>query len=127
MAWIPGWDSITGSHWWENFYFWASIAALILLGVTEIISHRYTERKDELAAKEQTATQRRHDEEMARLQLDLGKANAAAAAANARTEELRLEEWQRRQPRRIHCDARRLAARPIASLRWREMHEGFQK
>jgi hypothetical protein len=91
MFWIPGWASVAGAHWWENFYFWASIVALILLGITEIISHRYTERKDELAAIEQASTQDRHAEEMARLHLqtaeltaDAEKSRAAIAEATAR-------------------------------------------
>ena len=112
MSWIPGWESVTGARWWENFYFWASIGALILLGAAEIVSHRYTERKDELAAIEQTSTQRRHDEEMARLhaeteasKAEIAKANASAAEANARAEALRLQlliEQQRRAPRTLH-------------------------
>jgi len=111
MSWIPGWESVTGARWWENFYFWASIGALILLGAAEIVSHRYTERKDELAAIEQTSTQRRHDEEMARLhaeteasKAEIAKANASAAEANARAEALRLQlliEQQRRAPRTL--------------------------
>jgi hypothetical protein len=35
MDWFPGWASVAGAHWWRNFYFGASIAALILLGVAE--------------------------------------------------------------------------------------------
>ena len=57
MSAIPGWDSVASSHWWSNFYFWASILALISLGVMEVVSHRYSERKDELAASEQESHQ----------------------------------------------------------------------
>jgi hypothetical protein len=96
MSLIPGWGSIASAHWWENFYFWAGIVALILLGVTEVVSHRYTERKDELTATEQDETQRRHDEEMARLHLETAKITERAAilekeAAVARAEQERLK------------------------------------
>jgi hypothetical protein len=84
VSWIPGWDSITSAHSWSNIYFWASICSLILLGVFEVFSHRYSERKDELAAVEQSDAQRRHNEEIARLHLE-------TATANERTEQLRAE------------------------------------
>jgi len=94
VGWIPGWDSIVAAGFWSGFYFWVSISGLILLGAAEIASHRYSERKDELAAIEQKAIQRRHDEDMAH-------ANAEAAKAIERARqveesnlklELRLEE-----------------------------------
>jgi len=104
MSWWPGWDSITGSHWWSNAYFFASIVSLILLGVFEVVSHRYSERKDELTAIEQADTQRRHDEEMTRIHQDaarltaeaeasraqIAEAHARAAEANQKAEEERL-------------------------------------
>jgi hypothetical protein len=97
MGWIPGWASVAGAHWWSNFYFASSIGALILLGVTEVISHRYSERKDELSAEEQTDTQKRYDAEIARLHADTeaskaetAKAVAQAAEANRIAEEERL-------------------------------------
>jgi hypothetical protein len=84
VSWIPGWDSVAGANAGSNFFFWASIGALILLGVSEVVSHRYGERKDYLAAQEQGAAQRQHDEEIARLNLETADANKA-------TEELRRE------------------------------------
>ncbi len=89
MSWIPGWDSIAGANAGSNFFFWASIGALILLGVSEIVSHRYSERKDYLTAQEQDATQRQHDEEIARLHLET--ANANNAAEELRQKNLELE------------------------------------
>lgn len=89
MGWIPGWDSVASTHSWSNFYFGASICALILLGIFEVISHRYSERKEELAAAEQDSTQRRHDEEMARLHLETAKANERAAELNTALEKER--------------------------------------
>jgi hypothetical protein len=90
MSWIPGWDSVTSAHSWGNVYFWASICSLILLGVFEVFSHRYSERKDELAAVEQSDTQRRHDEDMAQLHLQ-------AAQANERAEKLERENIEMRE------------------------------
>jgi hypothetical protein len=101
VSWIPGWGSVAGAAWWSGFYFWASIGGLIALGIAEIASHRYSDRKDELAVVEQEAIQRRHDEEMARVQHDTAQtieraaklekeateARAAIAAADARAAE----------------------------------------
>lgn len=97
MSWIPGWDSIIGTGWWSGFYFWAGIVALISLGVFEIASHRYSDRKDELTAIEQTDIQRRHDEDMARVQHDTAQANERGSqlerdAANARLETEKLKQ-----------------------------------
>jgi hypothetical protein len=79
MSWIPGWNSIAGAHGWENFFFYAGIIALILLGIMEVASHRAAQRKDELTEQQQTETQRRHDEEIARLHLETAQANERAA------------------------------------------------
>lgn len=84
MSWIPGWDTVANAGWWSTFYFWASIGSLMLLGASEVVSHRYSERKDELSEQEQTKTQQKHDEEIARLHLE-------TANANASTEMLRKE------------------------------------
>jgi hypothetical protein len=67
------------------------------LGVAEVASHRYGERKDELAAIEQNAKDKRHDEDMARVQHDTAQAIERAAqlereAANARLETERLKQ-----------------------------------
>src|SRR5438874_211545 len=66
MSWWPGWDAIASAEWWANFYFWAGIVCLFMLGATEVISHRYTLRKDELVSEEQRQTEQRHKEDMAR-------------------------------------------------------------
>ena len=101
VSWIPGWSSIAGTAWWSGFYFWVSICALIALGMAEVASHRYSDRKDELVAIEQEAIQRRHDVDMAHVQHDTAEAveraaqlekdaavaRAAIADANARAAE----------------------------------------
>lgn len=97
MSWIPGWDSVAGTGWWSGFYFWVSIVCLIGLGVAEVVSHRYEGRKDQLAAIEEAAKDKRHNEEMARVQHDTAQAGERAAqlerdAANARLETERLKQ-----------------------------------
>ena len=91
MAWIPGWDTVGGTGWWSGFYFWCSIGALIGLGVAEVASHRYSERKDELFAVEQDATQKRHDEDMARVEHDTAQASERAAQLEKEAAEVKLE------------------------------------
>jgi hypothetical protein len=91
MSLIPGWDSVTGAHSWSNIYFWLSIIALLSLGVFEVVSHRYSERKDELAAIEQEATKKSHDKEIAQLHLDTATANAGAESARLETERLKAQ------------------------------------
>jgi hypothetical protein len=84
MNWMPGWHSISGTEWWSNFYFWIGICGLMLLGFSELISHRYALRKDELVAEQENDAQSGHDQEIARLALE-------AAQANRRSEELRAD------------------------------------
>ncbi|MES2253694.1 MAG: hypothetical protein V4559_01490 [Pseudomonadota bacterium] len=82
MSWWPGWNTAESAGWWSGFYFWFGIVALFVLGITEVISHRYGLRKDELfaIAERVTATQRatheqevekQHSEEVARLHAKL--------------------------------------------------------
>jgi hypothetical protein len=89
VNWILGWDSIAGAGWWSSFYFWASIVALIGLGISEVASHHYSERKDELTIIEQAAVQRRHDEDMASVQHDTAQANERAAQLTSEAEKAR--------------------------------------
>jgi hypothetical protein len=91
MNWIPGWDSITSANSWSNFYFWAGIIALLALGVFEVFSHRYTERKDELVAHQQNEVQRQHDEEIARLHLETAKADERATQLERENLEIRTK------------------------------------
>jgi hypothetical protein len=44
----PGWNSIDTTAFWSSFYFWAGIVSLALLAATEVLSHRYGSRHDEL-------------------------------------------------------------------------------
>jgi hypothetical protein len=114
---IPGWDSVAGAGWWATFWFWASIGSLLLLGVSEVISHRYTERKDFLVEQEQTAEKQRHDEEMARVHRDTAQANERAAELAQETVLLQYQLEQERQKRaqRLLTDAQKAAM--ISALR----------
>jgi hypothetical protein len=109
MSWLPGWNTIAGAHGWESAFFWGSIIALILLGVTEVASHRAAQRKDELTEQQQTETQQRHNEEIARLHLETAQANdraanleKEAAAANVRAAEImRATAWRQFTPQQF--------------------------
>lgn len=47
---LPGWDSIESAGFWSHFWFWFGIACLFALGASEVVSHYYGVRKDELVA-----------------------------------------------------------------------------
>lgn len=94
MNWVPGWDSAEAAGWWSAAWFWASMASLLMLGISEVASHRYSMRKDELSAAHQGELQRQNDKEIANLHLQTAQANERAARA-----ELALEQY--RAPRAI--------------------------
>jgi hypothetical protein len=63
MWWLPGWDSIASAGWWSHFWFWFGIACLVALAASEVVSHVYSLRKDDLvAAGERTAEQQRKND-----------------------------------------------------------------
>jgi hypothetical protein len=106
MGWIPGWESIQATGWWSGFFFWASIISLIGLGISEVASHRYSERRDELLETQQRIEKEQHDDDIARLHLEAAKANAetakaneAAAKANERAAEAEVAFIKFRKPR----------------------------
>src|SRR5260221_7182328 len=85
MTWWPGWDSIECAGWWSGFYFWFGIFCLFMLGVSEMVSHRYGQRRDALVAiaedarsrqrtQEEIATQQRHASEIGGLKEQLSEA-----------------------------------------------------
>jgi hypothetical protein len=94
MGLIPGWESITSTNWWASFYFWASIVALSLLGIFEVISHRYTQRHEELSAIQQKETQKRHDFEIGKLHLKASQAELETAKLRAQLEDRSLTKEQ---------------------------------
>lgn len=48
MTWFPGWGSADTASWWSAFYFWFGLTALFCVGLSAVLSHRYSLRKDEL-------------------------------------------------------------------------------
>jgi hypothetical protein len=48
MTWWPGWESADSAGFWSHFWFWVGIVCLFVVGASEIISHIYVLRKDEL-------------------------------------------------------------------------------
>lgn len=91
MTWWPGWDSIDSAGFWRDFYFWFGIGCLFALGISEVISHKYGERRDELVAvreaqnaneakRKQDEAETRRKTEVDRLQERLSNADKKVAA-----------------------------------------------
>jgi hypothetical protein len=131
MSWIPGWESIQATGWWSGFFFWASIVSLIGLGISEVASHRFGERKDELVEIQQIAEKDRHDQDIARVQHDAAlaieraatsekeaaKANEAAAKARLEQEHLKqLVVWRSITDQQIDKIASILSSKPQTIL-----------
>jgi hypothetical protein len=57
-----------------------------LLVVAEIIAYRYGQRQDDLTGSQQEATEKRHDEEMARLHVEAVRLSAEAEVSKKETE-----------------------------------------
>ena len=91
MGWIPGWDSIASAGWWSGLFFWGSIISLIGLGISEVASHRYSERKDELVERQQLVEKKEHDDEIARLHLEAANATKEAARVSLESEQLKAD------------------------------------
>jgi cell division protein FtsL len=123
MSWMPGWDSITGANLWSNIFFWSGIFALLFLGISEVVSHRYTERKDELASEQLAATERRHNEEMSRLRLETAKANERAAELERENLEIRQKVAGRRISKEQHDTIVRLLSPEPATFDMQVMEE----
>lgn len=123
MPHLPGWNSleaVTRYHRWAEI---TGIGLLALLVITALISHRYGQRKDNLAAQQQAAAAQQqaaidkgHDEEMTRLHRQTAELTAdaeesraliAAAAsrqaeAEAKTKEAEVQLLQLRFPRTLN-------------------------
>ncbi len=86
---LPGWDSLPAV---ARYHSWAELIGIVLLGllvVAEVVTFKYGYRKDDLTEQQQNATDQRHDEEMARLQLETAQANEKLQAEHL--ERLKLE------------------------------------
>lgn len=107
MTWWPGWDSISDSGWWSHFWFWFGIFCLFALGVSEVISHVYGLRKDDLIATADNArisqqdekdreTEARRAAEADAFQLSLSEAKERAAEADKKLVDLQKQQAPRR-------------------------------
>lgn len=99
MGWLPGWDSAESAGWWSSFHFWFGIACLFLLGGSEVLSHFYALRREELvtiadgaASRQRDQSQRETEERRAKESADLQSKVTVAEKALAR---LRAEQTPR--------------------------------
>ena len=70
IPYLPGWDSLPTVTRYHNWAEMAGIIAVAVLVIAEVIQYKYGHRRDDLIAREQIATNKHHDEEMARLHLE---------------------------------------------------------
>lgn len=98
MRYLPGWDSLEAVSRYHSFAELAGIGLLAFLVIAELLSFSYGGRKDDLTEERQQATERTHEEEMARLHretaqlsADAENAKAQIATAQKETAEARLE------------------------------------
>lgn len=93
MNWLPGWGSIESTGWWSNFHFWFGMACLFLLAITEVLSHVYTMRRDNLVVEEQThqeqVKEKSHSDEVAKLKMQLEQTSQQVAADHSLKNQLR--------------------------------------
>jgi hypothetical protein len=101
--WPPGWDSVEATDWHENFWFWAGIVFLFLLGIAEVISHRYGLRKDALielrerdAEAQRKKEEKEHETVINGLEKQLEEANKKVAAVEKFQAQRRLTEDQKK-------------------------------
>jgi hypothetical protein len=97
---LPGWNSIEVTGTASNWFFWLSIGALVLLGLAEVLQHRYGDRHDWLLAQKHQAEKDAGDGAIARLHLETSHAQAEQAKANERTAQLQLD-LEREKEKRI--------------------------
>jgi type IV secretory pathway VirB6-like protein len=95
---LPGWNSIQTTGALAQLFFWISIAALVLVGIAQVLSYRYGEQHDLMANQQHAAQQRAADEHVALLHRKVSvlttkveQARASTADANARAEETEQE------------------------------------
>jgi hypothetical protein len=110
---FPGWDSLETVARYHRFAEIIGIIVLGLLVITEFVSYRYGHRKDDLTAKQQEATDKHYDEEMARLHAETeasksetANALARAAEANERAQEAALALEKYKAPRRLTSEVK---------------------
>ncbi len=95
MTWWPGWNSAETAGWWSGFYFWFGIGCLFLLGVSEVISHRYGLRKDELVATAERARTIEQEQKDAQHATEVSEARAKIAELEHRQQPRHLTDEQK--------------------------------
>jgi hypothetical protein len=100
MTWWPGWDSVGGANAWAHFWFWFGIVCLFALGASEIVSHVYSLRKDELVATQSLATEAKREQDQkeaeARHTTEIGGLNEQLSEANSQVVKLQKQAAPRR-------------------------------
>jgi hypothetical protein len=104
MAWLPGWDSIDGAKSWGDLYFWFGIACLFLLGASEILSHYYGVRKDELVAAAESGLNEERAKKDAQYEDQLRSAQKAADDATMKAAQLAAQSADRQIRRHLRPD-----------------------
>ena len=89
---LPGWESLPTVTRYHNWAEIAEIVVLAILVIAEVVSFGYGHRKDDLTERQQTATNQRHDEEMARLHVEAARLSAEAESARAAIAESKARE-----------------------------------
>jgi hypothetical protein len=115
IPYLPGWDSLPTVTRYHNWAEMAGIIAVAVLVIAEVIQYKYGHRRDDLIAREQIATNKHHDEEMARLHLKTAQTRERAANAE-------LELGKIKAPRTLRLERQQEIARrikPFARQRYR--------
>lgn len=101
---LPGWDSLPSVTRYHNWAEMAGIVAVAFLVIAEFVSYQYGQRKDALTEQQQTATNQRHDEDVARLHLETAQIQERAAQLEKEAEServIRLQLERQVAPRRF--------------------------
>lgn len=110
MSWLPGWDSVEESGWWGNFHFWFGIVCLFLLCVTEVLSHLYGLRKDNLVSANEINVSDQHTKETNAIRKQLEDAEQVATEAQQKIAKLQRQS----EPRSISNDEKSALAVAIS-------------
>jgi hypothetical protein len=82
---LPDWDSLPAVTRFHNWAEMAGIVFLALLVVAEVVSYKYGHRRDILTGQQQTATDKRHDDEIARVHLETAQYKRTSCRARKRS------------------------------------------
>ncbi len=88
---LPGWDSLPTV---TRYHSWAEIIGIVVLAVlvvAEVVAYKYGHRKDDLTEQQKIFADRRHDEEMTRVQHDTAQALERAAQLEKDAADSKLE------------------------------------